>query len=42
MRSKCNGNGEYNAPEMEVVEVVVEFGFMNSLEDPSENEEIDW
>jgi hypothetical protein len=42
MRRVSNGAVEYTAPEMEVIEVTVEFGFSNSLEDPSENEEIDW
>jgi hypothetical protein len=33
---------EYFAPELEVMEVVVEQGFINSMEDPIENEEMDW
>ncbi len=33
---------EYLAPELEVMEVVVEQGFINSMEDPSENDEMDW
>jgi hypothetical protein len=42
MRRVSNGAVEYTAPTMEFIEVTVEFGFSNSLEDPSENEEIDW
>ena len=42
MKKFSNENVEYTAPTMEVIEVTVEFGFSNSLEDPSENEEIDW
>ena len=33
---------EYLAPDMAVVEVVVEAGFANSIEDPVENPEIGW
>ena len=33
---------EYVAPELEVVDVIAEQGFLNSIEDPSENEEMDW
>jgi hypothetical protein len=32
----------YLAPEAEVLEVAVERGFANSIEDPVENEEQDW
>lgn len=32
----------YSAPEVEVIDVVVERGFINSMEDPEENPEIDW
>lgn len=42
MRRVSNGVVEYTAPEVEVIEVAVEFGFSNSLEDPNENEEMDW
>ena len=33
---------EYTSPEIELVEVTVEGGFENSLEDPWENDEIIW
>lgn len=33
---------EYIAPDLEVIEVAIELGFANSLEDPSENEEMEW
>jgi hypothetical protein len=33
---------EYTSPDFEVVEVMVERGFENSLEDPWENDEIIW
>jgi hypothetical protein len=32
----------YEAPELEIVECAVEQGFANSLEDPFENDEMDW
>lgn len=32
----------YLAPEAEVLEVAVEQGFANSIEDPVENPELDW
>ena len=32
----------YIAPEAEVVDVCVELGFSNSLEDVIENEEMEW
>lgn len=32
----------YSAPEVEVIDVAVERGFINSMEDPEENPEIDW
>lgn len=32
----------YLVPEIEVVEVVVEWGFAGSLETPEENPELDW
>ncbi len=32
----------YQSPELELVEVAVEMGFANSMEDPKENEEMDW
>ena len=33
---------KYVAPELEVVAVIAEQGFLNSIEDPTENEEMDW
>lgn len=33
---------EYLAPEFEVLEVMVEQGFANSMEDPFENDEMEW
>ena len=33
---------EYVTPDIYPIEVVVEEGFINSLEDPTENEEIEW
>ena len=33
---------KYVAPELEVVDVIAEQGFLNSIEDPTENEEMDW
>jgi hypothetical protein len=33
---------EYVSPELEVLEVACEHGYQNSIEDPVENEEIDW
>ena len=33
---------EYVTPDIYAIEVVVEEGFTNSLEDPTENEEIEW
>lgn len=33
---------DYETPEMRVIEITLELGFANSIEDPSENEEIDW
>ena len=32
----------YLTPDVEVLEVVVESGFANSIEDPYENPEMDW
>ena len=32
----------YLAPEFEVVEVAIEAGFANSIEDPIEDSELDW
>lgn len=32
----------YIPPQLEVVEMVVEQGFSNSLQDPVENPEIEW
>ena len=32
----------YLSPEVEVVEVAIEYGFSNSIENPIENEEQDW
>lgn len=33
---------EYESPELYLIEFEVERGFANSLEDPTENEEMDW
>ena len=33
---------EYIAPELDINEVAIEQGFMNSMEDPDVNDEIDW
>lgn len=35
-------NYEYETPELYLIEFEVEKGFANSLEDPNENEEMDW
>ena len=32
----------YQSPEIELLEVEVESGFQNSMEDPFENDEMDW
>lgn len=32
----------YESPEIELLEVEVERGFQNSMEDPFENDEMDW
>lgn len=32
----------YQSPDIEIIEVEVEQGFANSLEDPNENDEMDW
>lgn len=32
----------YKAPDVEIVEVVAECGFVNSMEDPVESDEQDW
>jgi hypothetical protein len=32
----------YESPEIELFEVEVERGFQNSMEDPFENDEIEW
>ena len=32
----------YESPELELIEVNVEQGFTNSMEDPKENDEMDW
>ena len=32
----------YESPEIELFEVEVERGFQNSMEDPFENDEMDW
>ena len=37
-----NKDYAYLAPEVEIVEVNVECGFANSIEDPVENPEQDW
>ena len=33
---------EYASPELEELQVACEHGYQNSIEDPVENEEIDW
>lgn len=33
---------QYATPEVEIFEIMVEGGFGNSIEDPVENEEIEW
>lgn len=33
---------EYLSPEIDIVEVYVERGFDNSMEDPNINDEIEW
>ena len=33
---------EYVSPDICTIEVIVEEGFINSLEDPTENEEMEW
>lgn len=35
-------NDKYISPDIEVVMISVELGFANSLEDPTENDEIEW
>ena len=35
-------NDRYVSPDIEVVMISVELGFANSLEDPTENDEIEW
>lgn len=35
-------NHKYVSPDIEVVMISVELGFANSLEDPTENDEIEW
>lgn len=35
-------NDKYVSPDIEVVMISVELGFANSLEDPTENDEIEW
>jgi hypothetical protein len=35
-------NSPYFAPEVEVIEVTMEAGFANSIEDPVESPEQDW
>lgn len=37
-----NEDKHYTAPELELLYVAIETGFANSLEDPNENEEMDW
>ena len=32
----------YSTPDVEVLEVIVEYGFANSIEDPIENPEQGW
>lgn len=39
MRTK---HKEYVAPELEIIDVIVELGFTNSIEDPFENDEMEW
>lgn len=33
---------EYTSPELEMIMVACEHGYKNSIEDPKENEEMDW
>lgn len=33
---------EYIVPEIEILDVTVESGFDNSIENPKENDEIEW
>ena len=35
-------NDKYVSPDIEMVMISVELGFANSLEDPTENDEIEW
>lgn len=35
-------NKEYITPEIDAYEVIVEQGFINSMEDPDLNDEIEW
>ena len=39
---KTTKNYTYISPEVEIVEVNVEYGFANSIEDPVEKPEQDW
>lgn len=39
---KHNASLTYESPEIELFEVEVESGFQNSMEDPFENDEMDW
>lgn len=39
---KTTKNYTYIAPEVEIVEVNVEYGFQNSNEDPIQDPEQDW
>ena len=39
---KTTKNYTYSSPEVEIVEVNVEYGFANSIEDPVEKPEQDW
>lgn len=42
MNRQMNDLFTYYAPEIEVIEVDVEHGFSNSIEDPIENDDMDW
>lgn len=36
------GEEHYTAPEVEILEIAVEQGFSNSIEDPVEGDDMDW
>lgn len=35
-------HNDYEAPELYLIEIQVESGYASSLENPTENEEMDW